>query len=141
MISELLFKQQQMPKSLALLFPYIEALGYGCTLGETYRSPVQAEINAMGKDGREALAKLAENAFPVFAAKLRAITGKGIRNSLHTKRLAIDLQLFDAQGNWIQDTNAYQVVGEYWERIAAEHCAGFRFGDPPHLSITYQGVK
>jgi hypothetical protein len=52
----------------------------------------QAEINALGKHGREVVAQLVVRNYPLLAAKIRNNTGNGIRNSLHTKRLAIDLR-------------------------------------------------
>ena len=62
--------------------------GYELTFGECYRTPEQAALNAA--------------------------SGKGIANSLHTKRLAIDLNLF-VNGEYRTETEAYKQVGEYWK--------------------------
>jgi hypothetical protein len=74
-------------------------------------------------------------------AKLRNNTGNGIRNSLHGKRLAIDLQLFDSAGRWITEVYPYQLVGEFWESLGPDHRWGGRFGDTPHFSIEHEGVR
>lgn len=134
-------KQSRFARQLPRLLDYAYALGYEVTLGECYRSDEQAEINAIGFSGRRALASLIRPAFPRLADKIANNTGNGIRQSLHTKRLAIDLQLFDQAGNWLQDEYAYRLLGEYWESLGADHRAGFRFGDTPHYSIEHEGIK
>ena len=65
--------QAMFAQNVARLIEYIFKTGYYCTLGECWRSPEQAEIYVK--------------------------QGKGIKNSLHCQRLAIDLNLFDANGN------------------------------------------
>lgn len=134
-------KQSRFARQLPRLLDYAYSLGYEVTLGECYRSDEQAEINAIGKHGREAVAQLVVRNFPNLAAKIRNNTGNGIRNSLHTKRLAIDLQLFNEQGLWLQDEYAYRMLGEYWESLGEDHCWGGRFGDTPHYSISHEGVR
>lgn len=134
-------KQSRFARQLPRLLDYVHSLGYEATLGECYRSDEQAEINALGKHGREVIASLVGRTYPLLAAKLRNNTGDGIRNSLHTKRLAIDLQLFDQSGAWLKDEYAYRMVGEYWESLAPDHRWGGRFGDTPHYSIEHEGIK
>ena len=134
-------KQSRFARQLPRLLDYAHSLGYAVTLGETYRSDEQAEIHALGSQGREQVAQLIERQFPLLAAKLRNNRGNGIRNSLHTKRLAIDLQLFDAAGKWITEEYPYRLLGEYWEGLAADHCWGGHFGDTPHYSISHEGTK
>lgn len=134
-------KQSRFARQLPRLLDYAGALGYDVTLGECYRSDEQAEINAIGKGGRKALAEMIRPAFPWLAAKILNNTGDGIRNSLHTQRLAIDLQLFDRAGNWLQDEHAYRLLGEYWEALGNDHRWGGRFGDTPHYSIEHEGVR
>jgi hypothetical protein len=134
-------KQSRFAKQLPRLLDYAESLGYEVTLGECYRTDEQAEINAIGSAGRESVANMVQGQFPLLAAKLRNNTGNGIRNSLHCVRLAIDLQLFDAAGTWVQATYPYMLIGEYWESLAPDHRWGGRFGDTPHFSIEHEGRK
>lgn len=68
-------------------------------------------------------------------AALNAAKGIGIKNSLHRSRLAADLNFFS--GDRLVDTP--MKVVEYWESIGGT--AGIRFGDSPHFSLSYQGVK
>lgn len=98
--------------------------GYEVTLGEAWRSPEEAAR----------LAKL----------------GLGIRNSLHTKRLAIDINLFK-NGIYLDKSEDYLTLGEWWESLTAtrtdgiEFCWGGRFSgkrvDGNHFSIAHYGVK
>lgn len=134
-------KQSRFARQLPRLLDYAHSLGYAVTLGECFRSDEQAEINALGRQGREAVAQLVEQAFPLLAKKIRNNTGNGIRNSLHCQRLAIDLQLFDDRGAWIQEPYAYSLLADYWEQLAPDHRAGIRFGDTPHFSIAHNGVQ
>lgn len=92
--------------------------GYEVTFGETYRSPEEAER----------LSKL----------------GKGIKNSLHTIRLAIDLNLFK-DGVYLSSTESHRPLGEWWERQSIPpditcHWGG-RFGDGNHYSVGHAGRK
>ena len=40
----------------------------------------------------------------------------GAKNSKHRKRLAIDLNLFDADGTYLTKTDDHKALGSYWER-------------------------
>jgi hypothetical protein len=87
-------------------------LGYELTFGEAMRSPEEAAR----------LAKL----------------GKGIANSLHCQRLAIDLNLFK-DGTYLSSTAAHEPLGEWWER-QHELCRwGGRFQDGNHYSLSHGG--
>lgn len=141
MASELLKAQWLFSESVARLLDHAGLLGYKVTLGETYRSNEQAELNAIGASGREALVKLIEKAFPLLAAKIADNRGNGIRNSLHCQRLAIDLQLFDAEGRWLTEDYPYSLLADFWESLGPQHRAGIRFGDTPHFSIEWNGVR
>ena len=90
--------------------------GYELTDGEAYRTPEQAALNA---------------------AK-----GTGISNSLHTKRLARDKNLFIA-GVYQTDSEAYRPLGEKWESMHPLCRWGGRFKKPDgnHFSIEHEGVK
>jgi hypothetical protein len=87
---------------------------YSLTFGETYRSPEEAERLARA--------------------------GKGIRNSLHTVRLAIDLNLFK-DGKFLASTEDHRPLGEWWEQQHPLCRWGGRFGDGNHYSLEHEGRK
>jgi hypothetical protein len=101
----------------ALIFKAYE-LGYEVTLGEAYRSKEEA-------------------------ARLAA-AGAGIKASLHTVRLAVDLNLF-LDGVFLKASEDYRALGEFWERQSTEAiqcCWGGRFqprSDGNHFSIQHEG--
>lgn len=86
---------------VARLILKAEALGYETTFGEAYRSPEEA-------------ARLAK-------------AGKGIAKSLHTQRLAIDLNLFK-DGKYLSSTEAHRPLGEWWQTLGAAHGVTCRWG-------------
>ena len=113
-------KQRLFARLVAELILKAYELGYEVTLDWAYRPP---EVAAM------------------YAAQ-----GKGIRTSLHTSRLAIDLNLFQ-DGAYLSATEDHRPLGEWWEQ-QHELCRwGGRFkdanGDPKpdgnHYSMTHDG--
>ena len=88
--------------------------GYAVTLGEAMRSPTEA-------------ARLAK-------------AGKGLAQSLHTSRLAIDLNLF-VNGVYQSKTEAYRALGDWWERQHVLCAWGGHFGDGNHFSLSHGGKK
>ena len=96
--------------------------GYEVTFGECYRTPEQAALNAQHKTG--------------------------IANSVHTHKMAIDLNLFFA-GVFKTDLESYRPVGEHWKTMHELCRWGGDFknekGDPApdadHFSMEWQGVK
>ena len=84
-------RQEQFTLNIAHLIEYIYSQGYKCTFGETYRTH---EV-ALGY----------------------AKVGKGIVDSNHCYRLALDLNLFDSSGTYLHDSNDYKKFGEYWEKL------------------------
>lgn len=86
--------QQEFSQAAALLIQQAAKLGYGVTLGEAWRSPEQAALDA---------------------AK-----GTGIAHSLHTERLAIDLNLFK-DGQYLTDAAPYAALGEYWKQMGPNY--------------------
>ena len=93
--------------------------GYALTFGEAYRSPEEA-------------------------ARLAGL-GKGLSNSLHTSRLAIDLNLF-IDGVYKTETEDYEPLGVWWEGLSTPDltCAwGGRFtrGDGNHFSVAHGGRR
>ncbi len=83
-------RQRRFLPLVAKLIDYAYAQGYELTAGEGYRTPEQAALNAQH--------------------------GSGIANSLHTLRLAVDLQLFK-DGNYLTDSEAYRPLGEFWKTL------------------------
>lgn len=113
-MSELLKLQQTFSRNVALLLLHADTLGFGVTLGEAWRSPE--------------------------AAKLNAKRGTGISNSLHIDRLAIDINLFLGD-QYLPTTADHQQLGEYWKTLHPLNRWGGEFGDGNHYSMTYQGRK
>lgn len=110
-------KQRLFTKLVGQLIAWSYQNGYELTLGDAYRSPQQAAANAA--------------------------IGSGIVNSLHTQRLAIDLNLF-VDGVYQSDSAAYKPLGDYWKSLDAGCCWGGDFvtrQDGNHFSITWGGVK
>lgn len=110
-------KQSAFAELVAYLILEATRRGYRITFGEAYRSPEEA-------------ARLAK-------------AGKGIANSLHTQRLAIDLNLFK-NGVYLTSTAAHRPLGEWWESQSnseIECCWGGRFNDGNHYSVAHGGRK
>lgn len=84
-------KQALFTHNVAKLIEYMYTSGFKVTLGEAWRTKEQAEIYAK--------------------------SGIGIKESLHCKRLAIDLNLFSAEGIWLTAVEAYRPFGLYWEEL------------------------
>lgn len=113
----LLEKQFVFSTRVARLIHELEELGFGVTLGEAYRTPEQA--------------------------RRYASEGKGISDSLHTDRLAIDLNLFRDR-SFLTRTEDYKLAGEIWESYSTPDftfCWGGHFGDGNHFSISHGGRK
>lgn len=105
-------KQRKFTRMVADLICFAYDNGYELTFAEAYRTPEQAAANV---------------------AK-----GTGIRNSLHTQRLAIDFNLFK-DGTYLTKTEDHLPLGEFWESIGGTW--GGRFKDGNHYSIAHGGVK
>lgn len=107
-------KQSLFVTLVAILIAEADERGYELTFGEAYRS----------KEEAARLAKL----------------GLGIKNSLHTQRLAIDFNLFK-DGKYLTSTKAHQPLGEFWELLNPLCRWGGRFGDGNHYSLEHAGRK
>lgn len=105
-------KQALFTVKIAQLINWADEHGYRLTFGEAYRTPEQAALNAKA--------------------------GKGIKNSLHTQRLAVDFNLFK-NGVWLTKSTDHLPLGEYWESIGGTW--GGRFNDGNHYSLEHNGVK
>jgi hypothetical protein len=94
---------------VARLIIFANENGYELTFGEAWRTPEQAALNAK--------------------------KGIGIVNSLHIKKLAIDLNLFK-DGKYLSNTENHRILGEWWEK-QHKHCRwGGRFNDGNHYEFT-----
>ena len=109
-------KQRHFTQLVAKLITWCYENGYELTFGEAYRTPEQAALNAQ--------------------------TGVGIANSLHTKRLGIDMNLF-VDGNYQTQSSAYQPLGDYWKSLDPEARWGGDFTKPDgnHFSLEHEGIK
>jgi hypothetical protein len=123
------------------LIPKAYELGFTVRWGEALRSDEQAEINAIGLDGRIMLANMIQTRFPLLAEKIRN-NGKagGIRDSVHELKIGIDLNLF-LHGQYLTDTESHRPLGEYWETLHPLCRWGGRFKDGNHYSLEWQGRK
>ena len=111
-MSELREKQSKFAVMIAQLILRARAMGYEVTFGEAWRPPEWAAV--------------------------MAAEGKGIANSLHIKKLAIDLSLF-FQDEFLTKTEDYQPLGELWEAWGGAW--GGRFGDGNHFSLEHEGIR
>lgn len=110
-------KQSLFALMVARLIVKAGELGYEITLGEAYRSPEEAKR----------LAKL----------------GLGIEKSLHTLKLAIDINLFK-DGKYLSSTESHRKLGEWWESQSYTGTDiiftwGGRFKDGNHYSFKHDG--
>ena len=111
MISQL---QMTFAQNVARLILHAAELGYGVTLGEAYRPPETAELYAQ--------------------------QGRGSKNSLHSRRLAIDLNLFK-DGVYLSSTESHRELGTWWKSLGPNHAWGGDFGDGNHYSLSPDGGK
>lgn len=111
-IDMLLLKQELFARLFSILLGFADVTGHQVTIGECFRPPE--------------------------TARLYESQGRGVENSLHTLRLACDLNLY-VDGRYQTDTEAYRVLGEYWESLGGSW--GGDFGDGNHFSIEHEGVR
>lgn len=91
-------KQSLFALNVSYLIKEIHDKGLSCTLGEAFRTAEQA--------------------------KIYAIQGKGIIDSLHCERLAIDINLFASDGTYLTGKIYYEPFGAYWKKL----CPNNRWG-------------
>lgn len=89
----LIQKQKIFSKKMAELILSAYSLGYEITMGECFRTLEQADIYAS--------------------------TGKGVRNSQHCLRLAVDLNLFK-NGLLVTDSFGHTELGTIWKSWSTE---------------------
>jgi hypothetical protein len=116
----LLEKQQQFARCVALLIIRANELGYSVTLGDAYR-----DQRVHGDWGEK--------------------QGYGHPKSVHKLRLAVDLNLFDHDGNYVADTLGHEPLGTFWEALGGRHGLDLRWGgrfrkpDGNHYSMAHNG--
>lgn len=98
-------RQELFARNVSALIIYIFGQGFKCTLGEAYRTEEQAKIYAK--------------------------QGKGIIDSLHCKRLAIDLNIFSPSGTYLIDSELYKPFGIFWENLHPDNVWGGRWAKRP----------
>ena len=111
--------QRQFSYNISKLITYIyDELFMSCSFGEAWRTPEQAKIYAE--------------------------QGKGSSSSLHCDRLAIDLNLYDQDGNYLTKTEAYAEIGAYWKSLNPANRWGGDFKNRPdgnHFSMTPDNIR
>lgn len=107
-------KQSKFVVMVGQLIAWAYSKGYELTFGEALRTQEQANANAA--------------------------SGKGISNSLHLIRLAVDFNLF-INGEYKTDSESYRPLGEYWESLGGSWGGRFKRQDGNHFSLEHNGVK
>jgi hypothetical protein len=107
-------KQSRFAINVAMLILEAEKRGYSVTFGDCYRDP-----RTNGEMGVK--------------------RGYSHKNSTHKVRLAIDLNLFDSEGNYIRGVAGHAELHDWW----VEKCGGspMILGDPNHYSFEHNGVR
>lgn len=66
--------------------------------------------------------------------------GIGIKNSLHCKKLAIDINLFK-NGKYLSSSKDHKIFGDWWENQHINCRWGGRYGDGNHYEFLEQSRK
>jgi hypothetical protein len=64
----------------------------------------------------------------------------GKKNSNHKRMCAVDIDLFDPDGSYVEDTEAHEIFGEFWESLHPKLRWGGRFGDGNHYAVEFEGI-
>ena len=107
-------KQRRFTLMVSELIRWAYDHGFELTFGEAYRTPEQAALNAK--------------------------SGTGIGNSLHTQRLAVDLNLFK-DDVYLRESADYLLLGEKWESMGGSWGGRFLRPDGNHFSLEHEGVR
>lgn len=144
-------KQIRFTLCVGKLIAWASARNYGLTFGEAYRLPWVAGL--MSSQGTGILAKISEwaqtqTSLPGWVTGLLSAGGKGIANSQHGRRLAVDLMLF-INGTYQTDSQAYAELGAFWKTLDPDARWGGDFvndegkprPDGNHFSFEHDGIK
>jgi len=96
-------QQHLFAKDVKRLLDYADSLGLIYTLGEAFRTKEQALWNFKNKTG--------------------------IKDSLHCKRLAIDIHLFSDKYEYLIKNEFYEPLGIKWEQLDPANRWGGRFNN------------
>jgi hypothetical protein len=108
-MSALVDRQAKFLLSACKLIEYATSLGYQVTGGELERTQEQAALYVK--------------------------QGKGILNSLHCQRLAIDLNMY-LNGMLKADKKSLELVGKYWESLGGTWGGRFKaYDDSRHFEM------
>ena len=107
-------KQRIFSYNIAKLILWAYEQGYEITCNEFYRTTEQAALNAK--------------------------KGTGIADSVHTKKLAADLNLFKG-GAYLTDSADHKPLGDYWKTLHPLNRWGGDFSRPDgnHYSMSHEG--
>jgi hypothetical protein len=108
-------KQARFTAKIASLIVWANRKGYDLIAAELHRTPEQAAINAE--------------------------KGVGIKNSVHTKKLALDMfLLINGRISW--DTEDYRPIGRKWVTMDEDARWGgdFKRRDAVHFSFIHKGI-
>ncbi len=101
-MTSLIEQQNAFALDFAKLLIFIDKQTLYCSIGEVYRTQEQADIYAK--------------------------QCKGIPDSLHCKKLAVDINLFNRKDlKYIQYPSYYQPLGDYWESLSPQNRWGGYF--------------
>ena len=100
-------QQSEFARRLPRLIDYAIDLGFEVTIGEAYRPPETAQLYER--------------------------QGRGVADSFHCRKLAIDLFLF-RDGVYLTATEDYRPLGEFWESIGGSWGGRFPNVDGNHFS-------
>lgn len=110
-------KQRIFAHNIGKLIVWAYANEFELTFGDAYRDPRLAAMNAA--------------------------EGKGIVNSLHSRRLAVDFNLW-IESTYVPQSEMYRPLGEYWKRLDALNRWGGDWRtlkDGGHFSMTDGGIE
>lgn len=115
-------KQRLFTRYVGMLIAWAYRQGYELTFGDAFRSPAQAAANARA--------------------------GIGITNSLHSRRLAVDFNLF-IDGKYMTSSADYKPLGDYWKKLDPlcrwggdfKDARGKPKPDGNHFSMTHEGIS
>ena len=65
----------------------------------------------------------------------------GKEDSVHTKYLAKDIDLFDADGNYLGNTEDHREFGEFWKTLDSSARWGGDHDDGNHYSFEHEGNR